>query len=121
MNEDIEAAVLANTDFRRELATGRFGQLVLMSIPAGESIGRETHHDVDQVLVFVEGEGEAELDGEVTPVTRGRLVFVPAGTEHDFRNTGSSELKLYTFYAPPEHAAGTVHRTRAEADAAEHH
>jgi mannose-6-phosphate isomerase-like protein (cupin superfamily) len=47
-------------------------------------------------------------------------VVVPAGTKHNFRNTGSEDLRLYTIYSPPEHAPGTVHRTRAEAEAAEH-
>jgi hypothetical protein len=36
-------------------------------------------------------------------------------------NTGDGELKLYSLYAPPEHPPATVHRTRAESDAAEHH
>jgi mannose-6-phosphate isomerase-like protein (cupin superfamily) len=47
-------------------------------------------------------------------------VLVPSGTRHNFRNAGESMLRLWTVYAPPEHAPGTVHRTRAEADAAEH-
>ena len=36
-------------------------------------------------------------------------------------NEGSTDLKLYTVYAPPQHAPGTVHKTKAEADAAEGH
>jgi mannose-6-phosphate isomerase-like protein (cupin superfamily) len=53
-------------------------------------------------------------------VGQDRLVLVPAGTRHNVVNTGSSDLRLYTVYAPPQHAPGTVHRTKAEADAAEH-
>jgi mannose-6-phosphate isomerase-like protein (cupin superfamily) len=68
----------------------------------------------------VAGAGEAVLKGERTPVGPGRLVFVPAGTKHNFVNAGDEDLKLYTVYAPPEHAPGTVHETKAEADAAEH-
>jgi mannose-6-phosphate isomerase-like protein (cupin superfamily) len=30
-------------------------------------------------------------------------------------------LKLYSIYTPPEHPDGTVHATKADADAAEHH
>ena len=29
------------------------------------------------------------------------------------------ELKLYSLYSPPEHPDGTVHRTKADAEAAE--
>lgn len=43
-----------------------------------------------------------------------------AGTRHNFVNTDDTPLRLITIYAPPEHAPGTVHQTKAEADAAEH-
>jgi mannose-6-phosphate isomerase-like protein (cupin superfamily) len=89
-----------------------------MCIPAGEEIGEETH-EVDQILVFVEGSGEAVLNKQHQPVVANDLVFVPAGTLHNFLNTGDSDLKLYTVYSPPEHAPGTVHKTKKEADAAE--
>lgn len=107
-----------NSNFRTVLWTGEHSQLVLMSIQPGEDIGMEVHH-VDQVLVFVEGEAKAYLDGNESEVKAGDLFIVPAGKEHNFTNTGSSALKLYTLYAPAEHADGTVHVTRAEAMEAE--
>jgi mannose-6-phosphate isomerase-like protein (cupin superfamily) len=118
MNDDIVARAKQNDAFRREITTGTHSQVVLMTIPSGGEIGEEVH-DVDQVLVFVEGDGEAILDGDSSTVRPDSLVFVPAGTRHNFRNTGSSPLRLYTVYAPPEHPPGTVHETKAEADAAE--
>ena len=118
---DIRAAARENTDFRREVVTGEHSQVVVMSLPPGEEIGLEVHEGTDQVLVFVSGEGEAELNGVKDPVTAGDLVFVPAGTQHNFVNTGQTDLKLYTIYAPPEHPPGTVHRTKREADEAEEH
>ena len=118
MNEDIVARAKENDAFRREVITGEHSQVVLMTIQPGGEIGEEVHH-VDQVLVFVEGDAEAILEGETTAVHVNRLVFVPAGTTHNFRNTGSTPLRLYTIYAPPEHAPQTVHQTKAEADAAE--
>ncbi len=116
----ITDAARDNADFRRVLATGPHAQLVVMSIPAGEEIGEEVHDDVDQVLSLVEGSGEAVLDDVPSQVGGGDLVFVPAGTKHNVRNVGNGDLKLYTVYSPPEHPDGTVHHTRAEADAAEH-
>jgi mannose-6-phosphate isomerase-like protein (cupin superfamily) len=118
-NEDIIERTTQNRHFREVLSTGPHSQVVLMCIPAGEEIGEETHDEVDQVLVFTAGEGEAILNGERSRVTAGRLVHVPAGTRHNFVNVGPDELQLYTIYAPPEHAPGTVHHTRADADAAE--
>jgi mannose-6-phosphate isomerase-like protein (cupin superfamily) len=108
-----------SADFRRVLWTGEHTQLVIMTIPPGGEIGQETHEDTDQILTFVSGTGEAVVGGQKSPVAQGDLVVVPAGTEHNFRNTGVNSLVLYTVYGPPEHADGIVHATKAEADAAE--
>jgi mannose-6-phosphate isomerase-like protein (cupin superfamily) len=118
-NEDIVARAIANPYFREVVSTGPHCQVVVMSIPAGGEIGEEVHEKVDQVLVCVEGEGSAVLDGERSAVTPGHLVHVPAGTRHNLVNAGSMDLRLYTIYAPPQHAPGTIHRTKAEADADE--
>jgi mannose-6-phosphate isomerase-like protein (cupin superfamily) len=120
-NEDILARAKRNSYFREVVSTGPHAQVVVMSIPPAGEIGEEVHHDVDQVLVFVEGEGVAVLEGQRSPMSPGRLVHVPAGTRHNFVNEGSVDLKLYTVYAPPQHAPDTIHRTRAEADADEKH
>jgi mannose-6-phosphate isomerase-like protein (cupin superfamily) len=118
---DIERLARENEDFRREVATAEHSQVVLMTIQPGEEIGEEVHEGIDQLLVFVEGEAEAIVEGESSSVGVGQAVLVPGGTQHNFRNRGESPLRLWTVYAPPEHRAGTVHRTKAEADAAEHH
>jgi mannose-6-phosphate isomerase-like protein (cupin superfamily) len=117
-NEDIVKRAKANSYFREVLATGPHSQVVVMSIPPGSDIGEEVHDDVDQTLVFVQGDGEAILDGQKSAVSTDRLVHVPAGTRHNFVNTGKVDLRLYTIYAPPEHKPGTIHKTKAEADAA---
>jgi mannose-6-phosphate isomerase-like protein (cupin superfamily) len=117
-NEDIVKRAKANSYFREVLATGPHSQVVVMSIPPGGDIGEEVHDDVDQTLVFVQGEGQAILDGEKSAVSVDRLVHVPGGTRHNFVNTGKVDLRLYTIYAPPEHKPGTIHKTKAEADAA---
>jgi mannose-6-phosphate isomerase-like protein (cupin superfamily) len=106
-------------DFRKVLWTGSHTQLVIMTIPAGGEIGEETHPDTDQILTFVSGVGEAVVAGEAQQVAQGDLVVVPAGTKHNFRNTGVNPLVLYTVYGPPEHADGAVHATKEEADEAE--
>jgi mannose-6-phosphate isomerase-like protein (cupin superfamily) len=118
---DIMALARRSDDFRREVLTGKNMQIVVMTIPPGEEIGEEVHHDIDQVLLFVEGEGEAVIEGRRSPVAAGHLSFVPGGTLHNFVNTGQAPLRLVTAYAPPEHEPGTVHATKAEADADEHH
>lgn len=108
-----------NAEFREVVLTGGEMQIVLMAIPEGGEIGAETHEGHDQMLVFVEGEGIARIGARETRVKAGDMSFVPSGTFHNFVNTGPGMLKLYTAYAPPEHAPGTEHATKAEADAAE--
>ena len=117
---DITQAAWSNDAFRREVLTGEHEQVVVMTIPPGGEIGDEVHPETDQVLVFVDGIGEAVLDGVRSTVSGNDLVFVRAGTRHNFVNTGDDPLRLITIYSPPEHAPGTVHRTKEEADAAEH-
>ena len=118
---DILQEARTNDAFRREILTGEHEQVVVMTIPPVGEIGDEVHPDTDQVLTFVDGTGEARLDRATTAVEPNDLVFVRAGTRHNFVNTGDKPLRLITIYAPPEHEPGTVHQTKAEADAAEGH
>ena len=122
-SEDVVKMARENEDFRRVLFTTERSQLVLMTIQPGEEIGEEAHEGIDQVLAFVAGEGEATLGEERFGVRDGSVVVVPSGTRHNFVNRGSTALKLYTVYTPPEHPDGTVHRTKQEADEyeREHH
>lgn len=108
-----------NEAFRDEVITGKECQLVLMALQPGEEIGAEVHDDHDQILIIVEGNGQAVLSGQAREVGANDLIFVHAGVEHNFINTGKRTLKLYTVYAPPEHAAGTRHDSKKEADEAE--
>jgi len=118
INRDIFALAQANHCFRREILTNEHTQIVLMSIDPGDDIGEEVHQ-VDQILVFVAGSGEALLGADRSSIKTRTLVAVPAGTRHNFVNTGTTPLKLFTVYSPPEEAPGTLHRTKADADAAE--
>jgi mannose-6-phosphate isomerase-like protein (cupin superfamily) len=116
---DIIAAAWSNEAFRRVVVTGEHEQVVVMTIPPGGDIGEEVHPGTDQVLAFVDGRGTAQLDGRSSVVGPNDLVFVHAGTRHNFLNTGDVPLRLITIYAPPEHAPGTVHPTKADAETAE--
>ena len=101
--------------FRKVLFTADKSQLVLMSLQPGEDIGLETH-DVDQMLYAVDGSGRAVIAGEEKTFEKGSILCVPAGTRHNVVNTGKERMKLFTFYAPPQHAPGTLHRTKADAE-----
>ncbi|MCL4360913.1 cupin domain-containing protein [Candidatus Dependentiae bacterium] len=117
-HENIFLDTEKNPNFRTELVTGKHSQVVLMSIEKGQDIGMEVH-DVDQILIIVDGMGQSVLNGERTNFGKGYLIFVPAGTKHNIINTGTTPLKLFTIYSPPEHKPGTVHKTKQDAINAE--
>ena len=119
----IEKTTLKNDYFRQVLFTGKYSQLVVMCLQPNEEIGNEVHSDVDQFFRIEEGEARFVFNGtEEHVVGDGDAVVVPAGTYHNVINASSTKpLRLYTIYTPPEHPDGTVHKTKAEADAAEHH
>ena len=116
----IEEETIKNNNFRKVLYTGKFSQLVAMSLLPGEEIGEEVHDHVDQFLRFEVGDGKAILNGEEILFKSDDVVVVPAGTKHNIINTSTTEtLKLYTIYSPANHPDGTVHATKAEAMEAE--
>lgn len=117
--KDLEHVATANTNFRQVVETGELSQVVVMSIPPGGEIGMETHPDTDQVFYMVKGSGMAVLNGEEQPFAEGDAFLIHRGTQHNFLNTDDEDaLKLITIYAPPHHPSGTVHATKADADAA---
>ena len=124
--DDVERATLENTDFRRVLFTGHQTQLTVMSLPPGEEIGVEMHDHLDQFLRIEQGRARvtfgpsADQVDEEHDVADDWAVIVPGGVWHNVVNTGDGDLKLYSLYSPPEHPDGTVHRTKADVDAAEH-
>jgi len=119
--DDIEELTEANDDFRRVVYTGKKLQLVLMALQPGEEIGEEVHEDRDQFFRVEKGKGEIVIDGVTTKIKSDIAMIVPAGARHNVRNTGDKKLRLYTLYAPPEHLDGTVHATKADAQASEEH
>jgi mannose-6-phosphate isomerase-like protein (cupin superfamily) len=118
---DLEKAALDNAYFRKVLVTAPHSQLVVMALQPGEDIGLETHEDTDQFIRVEAGEGKAIIGGQEHPLKDGSAIVIPAGSAHNVINMSRTKpLKLYTIYTPPEHADGTVHRTKAEAEAAHH-
>jgi mannose-6-phosphate isomerase-like protein (cupin superfamily) len=117
----IEKQTLNNTYFRQVLFTAPHSQLVVMCLQPGEEIGDEVHPNVDQFFRIERGEAEFILgEKDEYPVHEGDAVVVPAGTYHNVVNTSKTALlKLYTIYSPPNHPDGTMHKTKAEAVAAE--
>jgi len=116
---NIETAALENEFFRKVLFTTENIQLVVMSLAPGEEIGEEVH-TLDQFIRVEAGEGKSVLDGVESILADGSAVVIPKGVRHNIVNTSAEKpMKLYTLYAPPNHADGIIHATKADAEADE--
>ena len=117
-NKDMKKLAQANTYFQREVYLDKKIQIVLMSLEPGEDIGEETHR-ADQTTYFVEGTGQAVIDGSRVKVGPNHMIVIPQGAKHNIINKGTTPLKLFSVYAPPAEDPGVAHRTKAAAEAAE--
>ena len=115
---EIKREAKDNECFRKVIVTTAKTQVVLMALQPAEEIGMEVH-DGDQIIYVVDGEGLAVLGEQELELDKGSLLVVPAGVQHNVTNIDDKPLKLYTIYAPPQHADGTVHPTRKDAAIAE--
>lgn len=124
---NIAGVTMQNRNFRKALWTGEFLQLTLMCINPCEEVGLEMHSNLDQFIRIEEGCGLVVMGSDNNKLTYQRnvapgcAIFVPAGTWHNLLNMGNCPLKLYSIYAPPEHPHGTIHETKAIAEASENH
>jgi predicted heme/steroid binding protein/mannose-6-phosphate isomerase-like protein (cupin superfamily) len=122
---NIDEVTKENNNFRTALWTGNHLQLTLMSIPVGGDIGLEIHPNLDQFIRIEEGQGIVKMGDRKDNLSFQRRVYddfafiIPAGKWHNLINTGNKPIKLYSIYAPPQHPRGTVHVTKADAEAAE--
>ena len=116
-NSNIETDTLENNNFRKVLYSGNHLQLVLMSLKAGEEIGEEIHNGNDQFFRFESGVGKCIIEGKEYHVKNGDVIVIPAGAKHNIINADSTtELKMYTIYAPPHHKDGIVRATKEDAE-----
>lgn len=122
---DIEEKTKNNQYFREVIFTGQHSQVTVMSIRVGEDVGLEVHPNVDQFLRIETGKAKVLMGPAKDQLIQEQeaaenwAIIVPAGTWHNVINTGDSDLKLYSIYSPANHPEGTIHKTKADAEAAE--
>lgn len=110
---ELKEVAKENEYFRQVVFTGVHSQLVVMMLRPSEEIGEEVH-EADQFIYVVKGQGEAITAGIAAPFEKGEALCIPAGSLHNVRNTGDEPMKLFTVYSPPQHAAGTVEKVKAD-------
>lgn len=83
---------------RRDLSTpGREVIQVRVDVTAGAGFPAHTHPG-EEVIYVIEGTLEYRIDGEISTVRAGDVLFVPAGAVHSVKNVGKengAELATY--------------------------
>lgn len=115
VHEFIEKAK-ENENWKVAFATGAEEQIVFMNVSfhtnPNNDIGMEVH-SFDQVILIVEGEGKAVLNGKTSTVEEGSMIFIPKGTQHNIINLGPDDsLKLISFYSDTDIPEGSVYKTK---------
>lgn len=85
---------------QKVICVGPRSQLVAITVPRGQGLGKETHDNNDQILFIIAGKGEAVLDGEAKFAGPRDAVFVAAGTLRNLKNIGRRRLRLFSVCSP---------------------
>ena len=70
------------------------------SLEAGQSTQRHYHARSEEIYVFLDGDGEMEVDGDAREVGPGDAVLIPAGAWHRIA-AGSDGARFLCCCAPP--------------------
>lgn len=68
--------------------------------PGGPPGRYHRHAKSDNVYIVMAGTGELVVDGKAHSVTRGQVIFIPAGMPHSLNNPGSEPFEIFEIYAP---------------------
>ena len=59
------------------------------------------HRDIEEVILILDGEGEAWVAGDRAFFKKGDAVLFPANSRHQVRNTGGSPLRTASIFSAP--------------------
>jgi mannose-6-phosphate isomerase-like protein (cupin superfamily) len=87
------------------LQTSKKTQTAVMTLKPGQSSGEEAeaHKESEQVLIVLEGEVVAEVEGKTGTMKKHDLILIPAGTKHKFTNKSRENAITFNTYSPPEY------------------
>jgi quercetin dioxygenase-like cupin family protein len=74
----------------------------IIRIAPGERVRpAHSHPNGEEVIHIISGTGRVLVNGEVTAIQAGSTVLFPQGHVHMVHNTGTEEMKVVCFFAPP--------------------
>ncbi len=117
---NIEALAKANPNFLAVVYMSEHSEITVMCIGPGDDVGTEVGRRVDQLIRIEQGTARLTLgkSAKVVDATHelgeGSVVMIPEGVWHNITNVGAGDLKISSFYTPPIHPEGLVHKTKEE-------
>lgn len=76
--------------------------IAIMNCPPGAVVRPlHAHRDIEEILLVLQGQGEAWVDGRVAPFRKGDAVLLPANSKHMVRNTGEEPVITASIFSPP--------------------
>lgn len=68
-------------------------EISINNMPQGQSLPFHHKHQInEEIYIFIAGQGEFQVDGNVFPVGEGSVIRVSPEGERSWRNTGSKDL-----------------------------
>jgi uncharacterized cupin superfamily protein len=78
----------------------------VIRVPPGQTVKpAHAHPNGEEVIYIIRGCGRVLIDGVTGIVEEGTAVLFPQGSVHMLQNTGSEEMKVICFFAPPSNLA----------------
>jgi mannose-6-phosphate isomerase-like protein (cupin superfamily) len=79
----------------------------MVTLGPAEECGRHSTEAYEELLIILEGRGEAELEGHgALAVAAGQVAYIPPQTHHNVRGRGSGPLRYVYVVAPAGVAEG---------------
>lgn len=83
---------------------------VYIELEPGDSLGRHTD-SAEELLLVLEGNVRAEIDGETGPLSTGEIALVPRMAPHNLTNTGTTKARVLGIFGGANHIVATFEKT----------
>jgi quercetin dioxygenase-like cupin family protein len=76
--------------------------MCMIRVAPGQTVRpAHSHPNGEEAIYIITGSGRVMIDGRVESVRAGSAVLFPQGQVHMLQNSGTEEMKVVCFFAPP--------------------